>query len=71
MFVSDSVIKFDFAILIAGFKSRSTKHADLYTQQVTIPTLHVYGDTDKVIGKGQLGVRHPKHYIQQSLEPIM
>lgn len=48
---TDSVFKFEFAILIAGFKSRSTKHADLYTQQVAIPTLHVYGDTDKVIGK--------------------
>ncbi|XP_066928299.1 esterase OVCA2-like [Clytia hemisphaerica] len=47
----DSKIKFNFAILCAGFKSRSTQHEIYYQDQITCPTLHVYGDTDKVIPK--------------------
>ncbi|KAK7109005.1 esterase OVCA2-like isoform X2 [Littorina saxatilis] len=42
---------FDFAILVAGFKSRSSPHDVLYSKKISIPTLHVFGDTDKVIPK--------------------
>lgn len=42
---------FDFAILVAGFKSRSSGHDHLYSKRISIPTLHVFGDTDKVIQK--------------------
>ncbi|KAK7493230.1 hypothetical protein BaRGS_00015567, partial [Batillaria attramentaria] len=42
---------FDFAILVAGFKSRSSGHDHLYSKRISIPTLHVFGDTDKVIPK--------------------
>ncbi|ESP03179.1 hypothetical protein LOTGIDRAFT_224587 [Lottia gigantea] len=43
--------KISFAIMVASFKSRSIPHCKLYEKKVTIPTLHVFGDTDKVIPK--------------------
>jgi len=48
---------FKFCILVAGFVSRTMKHRELFQamqqsgQAITIPTLHVFGDTDKVIEK--------------------
>ncbi|XP_067667059.1 esterase OVCA2-like [Haliotis asinina] len=45
------LFKFNFAIFVAGFKSRSIPHESFYETVVTIPTLHVFGDTDKVIPK--------------------
>ncbi|XP_076439483.1 esterase OVCA2-like [Babylonia areolata] len=42
---------FQFAILVAGFKSRSSPHDALYEKKISIPTLHVFGETDKVIQK--------------------
>jgi len=48
---------FKFCILVAGFVSRTLQHRELFLalQQsgecVIIPTLHVFGDTDKVIEK--------------------
>uniref|UniRef100_T1JI19 Serine hydrolase domain-containing protein n=1 Tax=Strigamia maritima TaxID=126957 RepID=T1JI19_STRMM len=43
---------FKFAIIIAGFKSRCSSHANMYGDtNVTIPTLHVFGENDKVIPK--------------------
>ena len=50
---SESPIKFDFAIFIAGFKSRQKDHETLYDIIIDIPTLHVFGDTDKVISRGK------------------
>ncbi|XP_064648084.1 esterase OVCA2-like [Lineus longissimus] len=47
----DSPFKFDFAILVASFQSRSSQHDILYSKPITLPTLHVFGDTDKVIQK--------------------
>lgn len=47
----DGPIKFDFAILVASFKSNSQQHQYLYETKVTIPTLHVFGETDGVIPK--------------------
>jgi len=53
-------VKFDFAVMVAAFKSKSTKHAKWYTatddegqaaKRVTIPTLHVMGTEDRVIKK--------------------
>jgi len=37
------------AIFVAGYRSRQTAHQELYADLVTIPTLHVIGDTDQVI----------------------
>ncbi|KAL4222813.1 Ovarian cancer-associated protein 2 [Mactra antiquata] len=45
------MFKFDFVILVAGFKSRQSTHEVLYKTPFTVPSLHVYGDTDKVIQK--------------------
>ncbi|XP_071958103.1 esterase OVCA2-like isoform X2 [Antedon mediterranea] len=47
----DARFNFDFAILVAGFKSVNSFHKSLYEKPVTMPTLHVFGDTDNVIPK--------------------
>lgn len=44
-----SSIRFDFAILISGFKSLCESHSLFYNEQLDIPTLHVYGTTDQII----------------------
>lgn len=44
-------LSFKFAILVAAFKSRSSGHSLYYTEPITCPTLHVFGDTDRVIPK--------------------
>lgn len=36
---------------MAAFKSRSSGHSIYYTEPITCPTLHVFGDTDRVIPK--------------------
>ncbi|KAG2458719.1 OVCA2 Esterase, partial [Polypterus senegalus] len=40
---------FRFAILIAGFASLCEQHARFYALPIHLPTLHVFGETDKVI----------------------
>ncbi|KAK2577404.1 hypothetical protein KPH14_003516 [Odynerus spinipes] len=42
-------LKFDFAILISGFKSLCAPHALYYNEEVEMPSLHIYGENDKVI----------------------
>lgn len=42
-------IKPQFAILSAGFRSGSLAHANYYEDLVTIPSLHVMGETDQII----------------------
>ena len=49
----ESGFRFDFAIFIAGFRSRSSQHQSMYEQTITLPSLHVFGDTDQVIPKGK------------------
>ncbi|XP_015183236.1 PREDICTED: UPF0483 protein CG5412 [Polistes dominula] len=41
--------RFNFAIIISGFKSLCKLHAEYYTETIDIPSLHIYGRTDKVI----------------------
>ncbi|NXE30235.1 OVCA2 Esterase, partial [Ardeotis kori] len=38
-----------FAILVAGFASRSPAHGHFYRDPIALPTLHVVGDADAVI----------------------
>ena len=40
---------FKFAIIVAGFRSRSEQHQEYYDDIIDIPTLHVFGHTDQVI----------------------
>lgn len=47
-------IKFDFAIIISGFKSLCAPHAIYYDGKINIPSLHIYGKTDKVIPTGKI-----------------
>ena len=49
-----AAIQFQFAVLVAGFKSLSSKHAPWYAAdgaKVKMPTLHVIGTEDRVIRK--------------------
>ncbi|XP_077863662.1 esterase OVCA2-like [Saccoglossus kowalevskii] len=58
----DSPFQFDFAILIAGFKSLLSPHSKYYDEPITCPSLHVYGDTDKVIPK-ESSVQLLKYFV--------
>ncbi|CAG2182587.1 unnamed protein product, partial [Oppiella nova] len=44
-----------FVVIIAGFKSLSTKHLELFDrlngQLIDIPSLHIIGETDQIIDK--------------------
>ena len=51
-YLSEPAVQFDFVILVAGFRSRQSQHDHLYKVSFSVPSLHVYGDTDKVIQKG-------------------
>ncbi|KAL5292005.1 OVCA2 family protein [Megaselia abdita] len=45
----ETIIKPEFAIIAAGFKSGSLVHKKFYQEQIEIPSLHVYGKTDDII----------------------
>lgn len=36
-------------MLASGFKSGSLVHLNYYNENITIPSLHIYGDSDEVI----------------------
>ncbi|XP_045597681.1 esterase OVCA2 [Procambarus clarkii] len=42
---------FKFAIFASAFRSRSSPHQYLYSERITLPTLHIYGEADQVIEK--------------------
>ncbi|XP_063986032.1 esterase OVCA2 isoform X2 [Diachasmimorpha longicaudata] len=48
-----SPINFKFAVLISGFKSLCALHAEFYDEPIDLPTLHVYGETDRIIPTGE------------------
>lgn len=39
----------DFAILSSGFRSGSLVHKNYYENPITIPSLHIYGESDEII----------------------
>lgn len=45
--------KFDFAIMASGFKSGSLPHVKYYSELITIPTLHIFGENDDIIPTGK------------------
>lgn len=46
----EPVFNFRFAVLVAGFRSACTQHQHFYEDlQITLPSLHVFGQEDKVI----------------------
>ncbi|XP_043910308.1 esterase OVCA2 isoform X2 [Protopterus annectens] len=45
----DLRFQFDFAMLFAGFKSLSSCHSLYYEKPISVPTLLVFGETDRVI----------------------
>ena len=49
----DLPFKFKFAVIMAGFKSSLTPHQQYFTDQILLPSLHVFGKSDKVIPMGK------------------
>jgi hypothetical protein len=45
--------EFNFAILVAGFKSLCHPHLNYYFKESSIPSLHVYGENDNIIRRGK------------------
>ncbi|GBP89340.1 Esterase GA18864 [Eumeta japonica] len=43
---------FKFAILASGFCSGSLVHKGFYDEEINLPSLHVYGESDSIIPKG-------------------
>ncbi|XP_056414689.1 esterase OVCA2 isoform X1 [Hyla sarda] len=62
----DPRFQFNFAILVAGFKSRAHEHAHFYKEPITVPSLHVFGDTDRVI-PGDMSQDLAAHFIDPVL----
>ncbi|XP_044129924.1 esterase OVCA2 isoform X2 [Bufo gargarizans] len=62
----DLRFQFDFAILVAGFKSRASDHTRFYKDPITVPSLHVFGDTDRVI-PGDLSQELAAHFVNPVL----
>lgn len=44
-----TVIKPQFAILASGFRSGSLAHMNYYEELLSIPSLHIIGNADKII----------------------
>jgi pimeloyl-ACP methyl ester carboxylesterase len=44
-----TTIRFDFAVMVGGFKNDAPQHADLYRRMFTVPSLHIIGHADGVI----------------------
>ncbi|KAJ8718822.1 hypothetical protein PYW07_016378 [Mythimna separata] len=42
---------FKFAIFTSGFRSGSLVHKGFYDEEITLPSLHVYGESDSIIPK--------------------
>lgn len=47
-------IKFNFAIMASGFKSQCWPHLKYYSDGISLPSLHIFGEGDKVIPTGIL-----------------
>jgi Serine hydrolase (FSH1) len=44
-----AAIRFDFAVMIGGFKNDAPRHAELYRHTFALPSVHVIGRTDGII----------------------
>jgi hypothetical protein len=44
-----AVIRFEFAVMIGGFKNDAPRHAEFYQHRVTLPSVHIIGRTDGII----------------------
>lgn len=56
-------IQFKFAILVAGFKSGQSQHSIFYDQKIQIPTLHIMGETDRVIPK-EMSIKLLDYFVE-------
>ena len=59
-------IAFDMAIMVGGFTSTAPQHANLFTHQLRVPSLHVMGRTDGVIS-----VRDSQRLAERFTEPVV
>lgn len=52
--LSELSFSFKFAILVSGFRSKLSPHSHYYLTKKKIPTLHVIGDTDRIVEHGRV-----------------
>lgn len=52
MILPELTFTFGFAILVSGFRSRLSPHAHFYGAKKMTRTLHVIGDSDRIVEKG-------------------
>uniref|UniRef100_A0A674J1K9 Esterase OVCA2 n=1 Tax=Terrapene triunguis TaxID=2587831 RepID=A0A674J1K9_9SAUR len=62
----DARFPFEFAIVVAGFRSRAAPHSGYYREPIAVPTLHVLGDTDRVIPPG-LSRELASHFVDPAV----
>jgi hypothetical protein len=46
-------IRFDFALMVGGFKNDAPQHAELYRHRFNLPSVHIIGRTDGIIPPNQ------------------
>lgn len=54
IYFTDLSYTFKFAILASGFCSGSLVHKGFYDEEINLPSLHVYGESDSIIPKGSI-----------------
>jgi pimeloyl-ACP methyl ester carboxylesterase len=59
-------IAFDMAIMVGGFTSTAPQHANLFTHQLQVPSLHVMGRADVVIP-----MRDSQRLAERFTEPVV
>lgn len=61
--IPDLPYTFRFAIFASGFRSGSLVHKGFYDEDINLPSLHVYGESDSIIPKGKNTKRKVKTII--------
>lgn len=56
--------------MAGGFKSQSLPHLKYYSDQITLPSMHIFGDTDKIIPTGTHCITHKLGLCPQLFEIV-
>ncbi|MCW2855128.1 MAG: hypothetical protein JWR52_743 [Marmoricola sp.] len=61
-----AAVRFDFAIMVGGFKNDAPQHAELFQQRFTLPSAHVIGRRDGIIPP-----RESHALVDQFVDPVV
>jgi len=61
-----TTIRFDFAVMVGGFKNDAPQHAEFYRRASTVPSLHIIGYADGVIPRND-----SEDLVEQFENPIV